>query len=205
MLSTFVTNVLNHTNYHFMNQTKALPGAIFFSLFLSCLFLVTTGVFAQQGTPYFTKSIEGSSIREVEVGTSGGSIAVLHENGEKARIEVYIKSNNGGTLSNAEIEERLKERYELIIETSDNKVKAVAKQKSSWTDWKNALSISFKIYVPEKVNTKLKTSGGSITLKGLDGNQDFATSGGSLKVQGMKGPLEWTNFRWKYYRKWCRR
>lgn len=155
---------------------------------LSAIFLlVSTLLFAQTGAPYYTASLEGKSIKDVEVSTSGGSITVISESSQKTRIEVYIKGNNNASLSNAEIENRLKEKYDFVIETSDNKVKAIAKRKSDWTDWKNSLSISFKIYVPEKVNTKLKTSGGSITIKGLDGTQDFATSGGSLNLENLKG------------------
>lgn len=173
-----------------MNQTYHVKALFKGTFFLATFLFVSNLIFGQQGTPYYTKSLEGVNIREVEVSTSGGSISVINDNSEKLRIEVYIKGNNNRDLSNSEIEERLNERYELLIETSDNKVKALAKQKGSWSDWKSALSISFKVFVPKTVNTKLKTSGGSIYLKGLEGNQDFATSGGSLKVENIKGPVD---------------
>jgi DUF4097 and DUF4098 domain-containing protein YvlB len=157
---------------------------------LSAIFLLfSTFLFAQSGIPYYTSSLDGKDIRDVEVSTSGGSITVINSAGEKNRIEVYIKGNNNANLSNAEIENRLKEKYDFVIETSDNKVKVIAKRKSDWTDWKNALSISFKLYVPAKVNSKLKTSGGNITIKGLDGTQDFSTSGGSLSVANTNGNI----------------
>ena len=146
-------------------------------------------LFAQNQAPYYTKTFEGS-VNTVEVQTSGGSITVAHEAAQNNRVEVYIKGNNGNELSKAEIEERLKEKYELIIETSGNKVRAIAKTKGSFNNWKNSLSISFKIYGPAKLNTDLKTSGGSISLKGLTGNQQFATSGGSLKVESIKGDID---------------
>ncbi|HSK14390.1 MAG TPA: hypothetical protein VK907_14315 [Phnomibacter sp.] len=170
-----------------MNLPTKLTHILRASALFAFLFSVSTMVFAQKGTPYYTASLEGKNIRDVEVVTSGGSITVMNEAGEKTRIEVYIRGNNGNELSNAEIEKRLKDKYDFVIETSDNKVKAIAKRKSDWTDWKNALNISFKIYVPAKVATSLKTSGGSISLKGLEGKQDFATSGGSLKVEDIKG------------------
>lgn len=146
-------------------------------------------LFAQGETPYYTKTFEGT-VNTVEVQTSGGSISVAHEAGQNNRVEVYIKGNNGKELSKAEIEERLKEKYELIIETSGNKVRAIAKTKGSFNDWKNSLSISFKIYGPAKLGTDLKTSGGSISLKGLTGKQEFATSGGSLKVENINGDVD---------------
>jgi hypothetical protein len=146
-------------------------------------------LFAQNSTPYYTKPAE-RSVNKVEVSTSGGSIMVAHEAGQNNRVEVYIKGNNGKELSKTEIEERLNKSYELVIETSSNKIKAIAKTKNGFNDWKNSLSISFKIYVPEKVDTDLKTSGGSINIKGMNGDHDFATSGGSLSISGMKGTLD---------------
>ena len=159
-----------------------------FGFVLALSFLSAT-MFAQD-EPYYVKPLDGLSLKEAELITSGGSLSVFGGGGEKARLEVYVKGNNNKSLSKAEIEERLKEKYELIIEASADKVKAHAKQKSNWTDWKNSLNISFKLYVPSKINSKLKTSGGSITLKGLDGNQDFSTSGGSLTVENVKGNID---------------
>ena len=146
-------------------------------------------LFAQNQTPYYTKSVE-ASVNMVEVSTSGGSILVAYEAGQKNRVEVYIKGNNGKDLTKAEIEDRLNKSYDLVIETSANRIKAIAKTKNGYNDWKNSLSISFKIYVPEKVDSDLKTSGGSISIKGMNGDHDFATSGGSLSVAGMKGKLD---------------
>ncbi len=146
-------------------------------------------LFAQTQSPYYVKPADGS-VNRVEVSTSGGSILVAHEAGQNNRVEVYIKGNNGKDLSKAEIEERLNKSYDLVIETSANKIRAIAKTKKGYNDWKNSLSISFKIYVPEKVDSDLKTSGGSITIKGMNGDHDFATSGGSLNISGMKGTLD---------------
>lgn len=151
--------------------------------------VIALNLFAQEKAPYYVKSFE-SSVTAVEAITAGGSIQVIHEPGQNNRIEVYIKGNNGNDLSKSEIEERLKEKYELLIETSANRVKAIARNKKGFNDWKNSLSISFKIYGPAKLDTDLKTSGGSIKLKGLTGNQDFATSGGSLHVEGIKGNID---------------
>jgi DUF4097 and DUF4098 domain-containing protein YvlB len=167
-----------------MPALRLLPfGFVLMSFFISTVLMA-------QDEPYYVKPLDGLNLKEAELITSGGSLSVYGGGGEKARLEVYIKSNNNKSLSKSEIEERLKERYELIIEASSDKVKAHAKQKNGWTDWKNALSISFKLYVPSRINSDLKTSGGSITLKGLDGNHDFTTSGGSLNVENVKGNID---------------
>lgn len=173
------------------NLFPNLPARLFCGLtFFGFLMLSALAGLAQKSEPYYVKSLDGLNIREAELITSGGSLQVYSIAGEKHRLEVYITGNNGKDLAKAEIENRLKEKYELIIEASADRIQAIAKQKSNWTDWKNSLNISFKLYVPSKINSDLKTSGGSITLKGLDGNHDFATSGGSLNIENMKGDIE---------------
>jgi hypothetical protein len=138
--------------------------------------------------PFLTKTLS-TSIKNVEAQTSGGSIAVSGIS-SNARIEVYISSNNmKDNLSKEEIQKRLDEKYDLKVEAANNKLTAIAKPKENMKDWKNGLSISFKIYVPQNVSTDLVTSGGSIQLSNLSGNQKFATSGGNLSVNGVSGKV----------------
>jgi hypothetical protein len=153
--------------------------------------LLTTTVWAQDRDrePYITKTFSNESIKEVLAETSGGSISV--EGGsDKARIEVYIQGNNGRNLSKDEIEERIAEDYELSIGVSNGELRAIAEPKNKYFNWKRALNISFKLYVPESVSTDLNTSGGSITMKNLSGTHDFSTSGGSLSLDKLSGKIK---------------
>jgi hypothetical protein len=68
--------------------------------------------------------------------------------------------------------------------------KARRKHDNGGWDWRRQLSISFKIYVPKQVNTSLETSGGSIHLDNLSGNEKFETSGGSLHVEALTGTIK---------------
>ena len=143
--------------------------------------------------PYLTRSLASESIKNVEVQTSGGSIAVTGGNPAEARIEVYINRSNqkkGETLSKEEIQRKLEEDYNFTINISNNKVTAVAKPKNRNMDWKKALNISFKVFVPQNASTDLATSGGSIQLKNLSGTQNFTTSGGSLSVDNLSGKVK---------------
>jgi hypothetical protein len=139
--------------------------------------------------PFMTKAFANETIKNVEVQTSGGSIAVTSVNPSEARVEVYIRGNNGRELSKEEIQQRLDEKYELTVTVADNKVTAIAKTKDRNNDWKRALSISFKVFTAKDVSTKLATSGGSILLSGISGTQNFATSGGSLTVDHVTGKI----------------
>jgi hypothetical protein len=157
-------------------------------------FMVVFALLLQAQTndePYQTKSLASEAIKNVKVETSGGSISVTGVSNSEARIEVYIRGNNGKdkNLSKEEIQKRLDEYYDLNISVSNNKVTAIAKPKQRNMDWKKGLSISFRVYSPQAVSTDLNTSGGSIALKNITGSQDFATSGGSLKIENVGGEI----------------
>jgi hypothetical protein len=154
---------------------------------------LSTAAFSQsqnEKEPYLTRSLSADAIKLVEAKTSGGSISVSGVSPDQARIEVYVSPNNDGKLSKQEIEQRLAELYSLDINVANNKLTATARSKENIRDWKKALNIAYKIYVPQAVSTDLGTSGGSIHLANLSGTQNFSTSGGSLHVTKVNGKLD---------------
>jgi hypothetical protein len=162
------------------------------SLFLLGLSISTVSLAKDIETPYLVKTYKSSEIKNLNVHTSGGGISVTDGAGDEARVEVYVRGNNGGSnLSKDEVENRLKE-YELSIKKEGETILCIAKRKSesSRNNWKNGLSISFKIYTPEKISINLITSGGGISLKNLTGNLGFSTSGGPLKLQNLGGIIK---------------
>ena len=149
-------------------------------------------VIAQDKQPYMTKSLSSESVKNTEVQTSGGSIWVTGVNSAaETKVEVYISSNMGreNSLSKEEIEKRL-QKYDLNVSVSNNKLTAIAKSKERDMDWNRGLSISFKVFVLKNSSTDLTTSGGSISLTNLTGDQKFTTSGGSLHVDNVGGKVD---------------
>ncbi|MFD1255624.1 DUF4097 family beta strand repeat-containing protein [Mucilaginibacter terrae] len=141
--------------------------------------------------PYLTKSLAKSAINNVFVNTSGGSISVIGTDASEARIEVYVRPNNDkGDVSKEELKQRLEENYTLEITDNDHELHAKAKSKQNNMNWRNSVSISFKIFVPRVVATNLTTSGGSIKLAGITGEQNFTTSGGSLHITNVSGKIK---------------
>jgi DUF4097 and DUF4098 domain-containing protein YvlB len=162
------------------------------SLFILGLSISTISLAQDKETPYLVKTYKSSEVKNLNVSTSSGGISIMGGAGDEARIEIYLKVNNGGSnLSKDEVENRLKE-YELSIKKEGETILCIAKRKSesSRNNWKNGLSISFKIYTPEKISINLITSGGGISLKNLTGNLGFSTSGGGLKLQNLGGIIK---------------
>jgi len=159
-------------------------------LLITCFYQL---LFAQDknDVPYLIKTFGKEAIKSIESQTSGGSITVMAISEAEAKVEVFVMSNVGRNqnLSKDEIQKRLNEDYDLTVSVANNKLSTIAKPKRRDMNWKEGLSISFKIYVTANVSTDLSTSGGSIHLTGLRGMQRFATSGGSLHVDDVKGDI----------------
>ncbi len=162
-------------------------------LFLAFALIISVASYGQpdKDKPYVTKNFNSASLNDLTVETSGGSIAVTGGESAGFRVEMFVRPNNwnGKDISKEEIEDRL-EDYDILIGTEGNKVIATAKRKNNNNNWNNkGISIGFKVYTPRKITTHLKTSGGSIHISSLTGEQTFATSGGSLKVKDLDGTV----------------
>ena len=137
--------------------------------------------------PYLTKSFAGESIKNVQAETTGGNIDVTATNTD-SKVEIYVWQNNQRkSLSADELKTKVNDDYDINISVNNGKLTVTAKPKHKIKDWKNSLSFSFKIYVPENTDADLVTSGGNINLKGLSGDKDFTTSGGNLNLEDIKG------------------
>lgn len=142
--------------------------------------------------PYLNKSFANASIKNVNVKTSGGSITIMGGSAADAHVEVYVNpnNNNGETVSKEELTKRMQD-YTLDVSMSGSELEVSAKPKSNFNlNWKRPLSISFKIYVPKTASSNSNTSGGSIHLSNLSGDENFTTSGGSLTVTELSGNVK---------------
>ena len=174
--------------YGLLNKTKKMKRILPF-LIIACQSMAVLAQDDDNKTPYLTKSLAQDAISRVVVSTSAGGINVSGASGQAARIEVYIKGNNGKELTKEEIQKRLDEDYDLSIEVNNHELSATVKNKHEFSNWKRQMSISFKIYVPQAVTTNLKTSGGGISLEYLKGSETFSTSGGGLDIDHLSGTI----------------
>ena len=165
---------------------KKIPVIILFA----CAMFASRAQSSDNGTLYLNQSFANESIQNIEAKTSGGSIDVAGGNANNAHIEVYVSANGHHiSLTKEEIQARLNEDYDFSVSTANHKLTVIAKPKSSFTNWKKSLNISFRIFVSQNVSTDLSTSGGSISITDLSGTQDFSTSGGSLTVKSISGKI----------------
>lgn len=138
--------------------------------------------------PYLTKQFTLSGAGNLNVETSGSSVAVTGTTGSQAVVEMYVK------LDGKEIEredprvEKELEDYTLNISQSGNTISLIVKRKTNIN--RSKLNLSFKVRVPREMSAKFQSSGGSIAIDGLNGRQDIASSGGSIQVINSSGQVK---------------
>ena len=134
---------------------------------------------------YRTEEFGVSGPVSLEVQTSGGSISVFGSNENEVQVEMYVRKR-GDYVEPGEADLN---DYDIEISRDGNKIKAIADRKSGNWNWNNGYSISFVVYTPRETRTRLKTSGGSLTAKNLEGTQELKTSGGSITTEGIQGDM----------------
>lgn len=158
-------------------------------LFLCATLWAGTLLAQDKDTPYQTKTLHNEQIRAVDLQTSGGSLTVEGVNDAEARLEVFVRPNNGNNkLSKQEIDELLKESHDLEITVSNGQLKAVSKTKKNVRNSK--ISVSFKAYVPKAAAASLNTSGGSLSVNGIAGKVNGTTSGGSIRISNLNNDID---------------
>lgn len=151
------------------------------------LLLVGKGWAQQNQVLYTTEKFPASSITQVDVQTGGGQITISGDATSEASVEVFLHANNkADARTTDEVTALFKKEYDFSLAVQNGTLKVSAKRKNGLRG-NQSLSVSFHIVVPEKVNTKLLTGGGSIKLERLAGTQSFKTGGGSLQFGSING------------------
>lgn len=166
----------------------------FYSLFFlsACLFFASVQelIATSFADPYLTKEFTLNGKGALDVETSGASVAVMGMPGNQVIVEMYVKRNGREYDSkDPEIEELL-ENYQLDISKSGNTISLKVKKKnnSGWNN-RNNLNLSFKVQVPTEMSSNMLSSGGSISLENVSGEQKIATSGGSIRIADASGEV----------------
>ena len=150
--------------------------------------------FAQNNSfkPYFQKSFSNVSIQKLVVTTEGGSITVNGSDSKDADVQVSIKSH-GAAMSDAQIEQDLKDNYTFTVNIDNGKLSAQLIRKSDDVPTDQRLYASFVVLLPRNVNTDLSTAGAGILLTGVNGDQQLVNSGGTITVTSTTGYVKCVN------------
>ncbi|WDF53439.1 DUF4097 family beta strand repeat-containing protein [Mucilaginibacter sp. KACC 22063] len=157
-----------------------------------CLLMLCCGMASAQvnwaNEPIIVKEIKGQTIRSVTVKTLSGNISVIGTS-NKPSIEVYVDAINEATMPIEQVRQMVKQDYAIDMMVKDHQLMVSASCKYGDSNWKKALSISFKIFVPRSVMCNLNSKVGSINLVNLTGDQNFTTNG-AVNLETINGNVK---------------
>lgn len=139
--------------------------------------------------PYQVKEFTLNGAGKLQAKTSGGSIKVTGGSGNQVKVMVFVTPANWKNRLEDPSPEALA-KYTISVRQEGNTIYALAERKEKGWNKEDALSIGFEIEVPEQIACNLHTSGGSISLESVTGEQTARTSGGSLNFKNIKGDLD---------------
>ena len=137
--------------------------------------------------PYLTKNFTLNGSGNLKVETSGASVAVTGASGNEVIVDMYVKLNGREIEMEDDEVERELDNYNLDISQNGTTISVIVKKRNN--SGRNKLNFSFKVQVPTEMSSKFQSSGGSISVDGLNGVQEIATSGGSIQVVNSSGSV----------------
>jgi DUF4097 and DUF4098 domain-containing protein YvlB len=132
---------------------------------------------------YIRKSFDVSAGGKLTIRADRGSINVKTGSGDRVEIEVTREPGRGQS-------EEILKRHHISFTQDGKDVLVRAEMEDQKRFWKNNnLKVRYEVTVPAKYDVNLKTSGGSIAVRDLDGDAHTETSGGGLTFTAIKGPV----------------
>lgn len=141
--------------------------------------LVSLTAHAEQRRLDRTFTVSGSGTLTVEA--DGGDVIVKGGGGEQVQVQIVVKGS-----------ERAVEGMELSAEQYGQDVTVLAKREmKGWFNYGNQQT-TVTVTVPDVYGADLRTSGGDITVTGLQGHVVGKTSGGDVRAEAIRGQVQVT-------------
>ncbi len=120
----------------------------------------------------------------LQLNTRVGGVEVEGWDRDEVQLTIEVKG-----------QERYIEDIEFFIESSIDGVEIraeIPRIRSLFGDWGRRLNIQYTIMVPYEYNMDLRTSGGRITIKKVEGDINGRTSGGGVNAEDLSGAIALT-------------
>ncbi|MEK7685339.1 MAG: DUF4097 family beta strand repeat-containing protein [Verrucomicrobiota bacterium] len=172
-----------------MKVTQTCLHTLATTLFVAALFFEATQPSVASTEDRIKKSFPVSAGGKLKMEVDRGSIEVKENERGTLDVEVIRRIERGSTEKAREI---LKD-HEIEFAQEGNEVQIKARLRDSvasfWRrrDWN--LNVRYLVFLPRQFNLDLTTSGGSISVGGLEGEVRCRTSGGSISLGRMQGPV----------------
>jgi len=152
--------------------------------------LVCAGGAFAGGQDRVVKSFSVAPQGRLTLATDIGAVRLAGSDGQTVRVEIIREVRGAGEKRAQEIFDRM----DMSFDQRGNDVEVRVKYdrdvlRNLFTNPFRRLRVEFVVSVPRVYNVDLKTSGGSVSVTGLEGHVKARTSGGSLTFEEIKGDV----------------
>jgi DUF4097 and DUF4098 domain-containing protein YvlB len=170
-----------------MKQNSALITARFRTISLSMSALMLSLLVGRsETTEDFHKTLTVKPGGQLVVEVDFGAIEITTHTSDQVAIHVARRVSRGGKAD----EEAFLQACPVIVsqegDTVNIRSKAVTREAWSWKGHQRAEG-KYTIVLPAKFNARLKTSGGNIGMKDVQGEIEVQTSGGDIEIREIQG------------------
>jgi len=115
----------------------------------------------------------------------GGRLVV-----DASASDVFVtgRSGSGAHVVITSNRDDLEELFTFHFEEGPGVVRIEAR-KRSMLSWPKSLQVRMEVEVPTKTNVEIRTGGGDVKIRHLEGETNLETSGGDVEVSGLVGNL----------------
>lgn len=160
-----------------------------YSMIVLLTTLISCNVIAQENrTPSIVTNFDMNQPGTLKASSSGGGVVVKTHDKNEVEIQAFVRKN-GRLLSPSDptLDEVL-EDFELDFSKNGSVITANINRKSRFNFWRNInAGISLTILVPREMSCNVSSSGGGVTVSGVDGTHNFTSSGGGVQLDNVSG------------------
>lgn len=137
--------------------------------------------------PYITKEFTVNGPGIFKASTFSGNIevnAILDTN--LVKVEVYVERGYSFWSGSKSLD-----NYRITMEQRGNEiVSSVEKKTDDKSFFSDRVTFSYKVYLPKKMSSMLKTSAGNISLSGVIGDQSIKSHAGNITIRDVQGQVK---------------
>ncbi|MBI2212930.1 MAG: DUF4097 family beta strand repeat protein [Acidobacteria bacterium] len=138
--------------------------------------IVAAAIGAEALAPLQERKFDVSAGQTLEIDLeTGGSIRITGADANVVVVKSIARGNNAG-------------EFDLRVERTKNGVSIESEYEGSRRHWSGGVDLD--ITVPRRFNVELETTGGGITIQGVDGELEGSTMGGALDLKNVKGTVK---------------
>jgi DUF4097 and DUF4098 domain-containing protein YvlB len=159
-----------------------------FTLLLAGFVLSVSAVKAQEQDYSFKENYPVSSPARLTISSHDGNIDVAPAKGDGIEVFYIVKKYNRILkISREEVEKEV--ALEIIKDQNSLVINARYKTINQGFNFKDRMSVSFKIYVPKETSCDLTSADGNISLEGVTSTQRCKTSDGNVDIADVTGDV----------------